>query len=68
MNVCHLLYKPTKSCACGKRTMVVSRKNARDFRGVVISPHGHLVLPDKRRLSRDDARCESVVVESTILG
>ena len=56
VNVCHLLYKPTKCCACGKRTVVVARKNVRDFRGVVISPHDHLVFPDKRRLSRNDVR------------
>ena len=34
--------------------MVVARKNVRDFRNVVINPRDHLVLPDKRRLSRND--------------
>ena len=34
--------------------MVVARKNVRDFRGSVINPRDHLVLPDKRRLSRND--------------
>ena len=38
----------------GKRTMVVARKNVRDFRGSVINPRDHFVLPDKRRLSRND--------------
>ena len=33
-------------------TMV--RKNIRDFRGRVINPRDHLVLPNKRRLSRSD--------------
>ena len=42
--------------ACGKRTMVVARKNVRDFRGSVINPRDHFVLPDKRRLSRNDVR------------
>ena len=36
--------------------MVVARKNVRGFRGVVVSPHDQLVLPDKRRLSRNDVR------------
>ena len=34
--------------------MVVARKNVRDLRGSVINPRDHLVLPDKRRLSRND--------------
>ena len=34
--------------------MVVARKNVRDFRGSVINPRDHFVLPDKRRLSRND--------------
>ena len=34
--------------------MVVARKNVRDFRNVVINPRDHFVLPDKRRLSRND--------------
>ena len=34
--------------------MVVARKNVRDFRGRVINPRDHFVLPDKRRLSRND--------------
>ena len=34
--------------------MVVARKNVRDFRGSVINPRDHYVLPDKRRLSRND--------------
>ena len=32
-----------------------SRKNVGDFRGRVINPRGHFVLPDKGRLSRNDA-------------
>ena len=34
--------------------MVVARKNVRDFRGSMIDPRDHFVLPDKRRLSRND--------------
>ena len=34
--------------------MVVAHKNVRDFRNVVINPRDHFVLPDKRRLSRND--------------
>ena len=34
--------------------MVVARKNVRDFRGSVINPRDHLVLPDKRRLRHND--------------
>ena len=54
MNHLAFVYKPTKSCAVYKRTMVVARKNVRDFRGSVINPRDHFVLPDKRRLSRND--------------
>ena len=34
---------------------MVARKNVRDFRGGAINPRDHFVLPDKRRLSRNDA-------------
>ena len=34
--------------------MVVARKNIREFRGSVINPRGHFVLPDKWRLSHND--------------
>ena len=44
--------KKQNVCVMVNETMV--RKNVRDFRGSVINPRDHFVLPDKRRLSLND--------------